>query len=241
VALKYIIDKTGRFSQRPFYTEDELDSECESIISAFLLKNHGKVEYPVSTDDITKLIESEASDLDLYADLSKEGHDVEGVTEFWPKKKPSVKISKNLSENDNQKNRLRTTLTHEYGHLKFHGHLVALDYAEKESSFLSNKQPLDRFISKRENILNAPKIDWMEWQAGYICGALLMPRNDLIKQIQSYREVNKINGDFIENSEDAENLISMVTLRYEVSREAARIRLLKLNILKAPTNQLQLI
>lgn len=241
MALKYIIDKTGRFSQRPFYTEDELDSECESIISAFLLKNHGKVEYPVSTDDITKLIESEASDLDLYADLSKEGHDVEGVTEFWPKKKPSVKISKNLSENDNQKNRLRTTLTHEYGHLKFHGHLVALDYAEKESSFLSNKQPLDRFISKRENILNAPKIDWMEWQAGYICGALLMPRNDLIKQIQSYREVNKINGDFIENSEDAENLISMVTLRYEVSREAARIRLLKLNILKAPTNQLQLI
>lgn len=239
--MKYTRDNTGRFSQRPFYTEEELDSECESIISAFLLKNYGKVEYPVSTDDITKLIESEASDLDLYADLSNEGHDVEGVTEFWPKKKPSVKISKNLSENETLKNRLRTTLTHEYGHLKFHGHLVALDYAEKESSFLSKKQPIERFISKRENILNAPKVDWMEWQAGYICGALLMPRSHLIKEIQSYRETNNPNGDFVENSEDAENLISMVTQKYEVSREAARIRLLKLNILKAPTNQLSLI
>ena len=55
--MRNISDNTGRFPERPFYTEAELDSACESIISAFLLKNHGKVEYPVSTDDITKLIE----------------------------------------------------------------------------------------------------------------------------------------------------------------------------------------
>ena len=28
---------------------------------------------------------------------------------------------------------------------------------------------------KRDNIVGASETDWMEWQAGYVCGAILIP------------------------------------------------------------------
>src|SRR2546426_560360 len=108
-------DKTGRFSERPHYDARELDEECERIVSDFMRKKYGKVVYPIPTDGLTLLIERDAADLDLGADLSAEGSEVHGVTEFFPGTKPSVRIARELSDNHSE-NRLRTTLTHEYGH-----------------------------------------------------------------------------------------------------------------------------
>ena len=48
---------------------------------------------------------------------------MEGLTEFRLGQKPSVKISALLAEDEGRKNRLRTTLTHEYGHVHFHAYL----------------------------------------------------------------------------------------------------------------------
>ena len=56
----YVRDATGRFQQRPHYRPEELDRECETIITAFLREIHGEVQYPVATDDLTKLIERDA-------------------------------------------------------------------------------------------------------------------------------------------------------------------------------------
>ena len=53
--VKYIPDRTGRFSQRPHYAPKELDRECENIIAGFLKERHGAAKYPVSTDDLTVL------------------------------------------------------------------------------------------------------------------------------------------------------------------------------------------
>jgi len=116
----WVKDKTGRFAQRPHYEPSELDLECESMMAEFLRGRHGKVCYPVSTDDLTVLIEKHVENLDLYADLSAEGTDVEGVTDFLLGKRPRVRISGNLVTRDWMANRLRTTLTHELGHVKFH-------------------------------------------------------------------------------------------------------------------------
>src|SRR5882724_9810732 len=104
--MQYVNDKTGRFVRRPHYETGELDDECERIIGDFLRQKHGCVTFPVSTNDLTLLIENEAEELDLYADLSSEGHDIQGVTYFYPKKKPRVLIAKELSECDNRENRL---------------------------------------------------------------------------------------------------------------------------------------
>jgi hypothetical protein len=80
----------------------------------------------IPTEALTKLIERDAGDLDLYADLSQEGPEVQGLTEFFPNQKPNVKILGALSQQSNE-HRLRTTLTHEYGHVKFHDCLWQAD------------------------------------------------------------------------------------------------------------------
>jgi len=45
--VTYVRDLTGRFLQRPHYKPEELDRECESVISGFLKDLYGEVRYPV--------------------------------------------------------------------------------------------------------------------------------------------------------------------------------------------------
>ncbi len=78
--VTYVRDQTGRFQQRPHYKPEELDRECESVITGFLKGLYGEARYPVDTEDLKKLIERDAEDLDVYADLSIYGPDVEGKT-----------------------------------------------------------------------------------------------------------------------------------------------------------------
>ena len=65
--VTYVRDQTGRFLQRPHYKPEELDRECESVITGFLKDLYGEVRYPVDTEDLKKLIERDAEDLDVYA------------------------------------------------------------------------------------------------------------------------------------------------------------------------------
>jgi hypothetical protein len=81
-------------------------------MTTFLEELYGELVLPIPTDALTKLIERYAADLDLYADLSAEGRDVEGVTDFYLDEKPRVRIARGLSEQEWRENRLRTTLTH---------------------------------------------------------------------------------------------------------------------------------
>jgi hypothetical protein len=118
--MRWVKDQTGRFSLRPHYLPEELDSECEKFITDFLVQRHRTIEYPITTDDLTVLVETLTDDLDLYADLLNEDGDVEGVTDFFPGRRPKVMISKRLALDPRTSNRLRTTLTHELGHVKFH-------------------------------------------------------------------------------------------------------------------------
>lgn len=224
--VKEVPDKTGRFPRRPFYRPEDLDIACEHIITKFLHSLHGKVEFPISTEDLKRLIEKDTSDLDCYADLSEFGADVEGVTLFSASSKPEVRISSALTEDERRENRLRTTLTHEYGHVHFHSYLFEL---RNQPSLLAQTTTEDKIICKRDGILNAKEIDWMEWQAGYVCGAILMPKSYVTRHIQKFREQNQFLGSIGLGSKEADTLISEITSVFQVSREAAKIRLLKLN------------
>src|SRR5215210_6479625 len=79
--VHYSVDPTGRFAQRPFYPARELDDECERVITALLMRKHGRVTLPIDTEDLKVLIEQEADELDCYADLTQYGPDAAGVTE----------------------------------------------------------------------------------------------------------------------------------------------------------------
>ncbi len=111
-----------------------------------------------------QLIERDAEDLDVYADLSIYGPDVEGVTEFKPGRKPAVKIASVLTEDERRENRLRTTLTHEWGHVHFHAYLWEVD--PPPADLLRQQPNRDKVICKRDSMLDAAQTDWMEWQAG---------------------------------------------------------------------------
>jgi Zn-dependent peptidase ImmA (M78 family) len=227
--VRMVRDRTGRFAMRPFFEASELDHECESLIRKLLQRRRGKVSWPVTTEDLTVLIEMHDADLDSYADLTRYGHDVEGVTEFFENRGPKVSISERISADDRRENRYRTTLTHEFGHVKFHASLWAEKFATDD--LLDRRPHANKAISKRDNILNAPQGDWMEWQAGYISGALLMPAGPVRRLVSGYCAPLGLHGDIHVASEHAENLMTLVIDQFDVSAEAARIRLLKLHLL----------
>ena len=227
--VKYIPDPTNRFLQRPYYKPEELDRTCEHIISTFLKDSHGAAQFPVSTDDLTRLIERDTEDLDLYADLSHYGADVEGLAEFHIGRKPSVKISTMLANDTRRENRLRTTLTHEYGHVHFHAYLWEL--APLRPDLLSHNPNTDKQTCKRDNISDAAQTDWMEWQAGYVCSALLMPISPVRRLVGDYRQSHDLHGVIGCNNLHGRALIDAMQSDFQVSADAARVRLIKLGFL----------
>ena len=227
--VKYVADRTGRFSQRPHYKPEELDRECESIIAAFLRARRGKVDYPVSTEDLGVLIERDTESVDAYADLSTYGANVEGATIFQPGRKPRVLISQQLQLDTHRENRLRTTLAHEYGHVHFHAYLWD---AEPPGPDLLRRNPNANIqICYRDRMLDAKQSDWMEWQAGYVCGALLMPVSRVRAIVGAYCDKHGLFGVVGQNDLHGRALIEDLKLAFQVSSDAARIRLLKLGIL----------
>ena len=224
---RYIQDPTGRFQQRPFWSEAEIDQMCERRIEDFLQRLHGKIEYPISTEDLKTLIEEDARDLDQYADLNRYGADVEGVTEFEPGKKPKVRIAAHLAEDDRRENRFRTTLTHEYGHARFHAFLF--DAEPRAADLFDPTRAKPQIVScKRGGMLDAPKTDWMEWQAGYMCGALLMPATATRRVVRTVQERHCVYGAVAPDSQPGRAMVEALVAMFQVSAEAARVRLRRL-------------
>ncbi len=168
--MKLLRDPLGRPIKRLYFKTEELDERCEQIVADFMRRHSGGYRLPIPTDDIIRMIEAEADDLDMYANLP-EGQD--GYTDFFFDRKPRVKISARLSD-PRYENRLRFTLGHEYGHVWFHAPLWRKSAQEPDS------RPAEpSWTCHRENIETAAENDWMEFQAGYIGGALLMPKSEL--------------------------------------------------------------
>jgi Zn-dependent peptidase ImmA (M78 family) len=217
--VKLVRDTLHGLGERPHYEGRELDAMFEKLVSDFLKKKHGKVALPIDTEDIKSLIEEDVDDLDQYADLSAYGPTVEGLTEFRRGQKPRVKISENVHKYEN---RLRTTLTHEYGHVRLHAYLFGLE--NFQLGMAQNSKP-NTIYCKRETILAAGQRDWMEWQAGYACGAVLMPRNALKTCVGEVQRGRGIYGAVESGSADGQALIDAVVQAFAVSRDAARVRL----------------
>jgi hypothetical protein len=227
--MRYVRDRTGRFPERPHYDPRELDCMFEEIVVNFLKTHLGKVQFPIQTDDLTILIEHDTEDLDPYADLSAYGDRVEGVTEFTPGRKPRVRITAALATSENRENRYRTTLTHEYGHVRLHGYLFAL--ASDMKDLFAPKQKSEVIACKRDTMISAAQTDWLEWQAGYACGAILMPASQARTVANAYTKRSNLYGPVSPASEHGRALIDAIVDVFQVSRDAARVRLSVLGIL----------
>src|SRR5260221_5640375 len=145
----------------------------ERFVVDFLKAKYGAADFPIMTEDLKTLIEQDVSDLEQYDDLSRFGQGVEGVTVFERHGKPKVYVAAELTDDDRRENRLRTTLTHEYGHVKLHAYLFALE--QPRHSLLAPNQKANAIYCKRETMVQARTTDWREWEARDGCGAPLMP------------------------------------------------------------------
>lgn len=218
--MKLVPDRIHGLGLRPHYESSELDREFDKLTSEHLRRRYGSADRAVSTDDLTTLVEQHVQELDVYANLQTLGMGVEGVTSFSPGKKPSVFISIDLSDNDRRQNRFRTTLSHELGHVHLHRYIIDLAIEEKRLN------PGARIECKRETIVSAPVVDWREWQAAYACGAILMParrfRQKSTEWLAGWR------GDA---ASAGSALITAMTEEFQVSQQAAEVRLRILGVL----------
>lgn len=229
--MKWVSDNTGRFSKRPHYLPEELDFECEKIVVDFLARRYGKIEYPIATDDLTRMLEQAVASVDFYADVSRGDGEVWALTEFCPPGLPRVRISRRLSEDPRYENPLRTTITHEHGHVKFHGFLFEMRAA---TGNLFASPVLPSHVCRREKIESPKEYDWMEWQAAYVSGALLMPKTAISGLVRLFLQKNMIAIPRLATASDAAcALIDLVMKDFRVSRDAARVRLTKLNHIAA--------
>ncbi len=230
-SVKWVKDPTGRFPERPFFRQEHLDRLSEDWVVSFLVDMYGKADFPVSTEDLTVMIEGETSDLDQYADLSKEGkegEEVQGLTLFYPDRKPVVKIARELSGSNYREHRLRTTLTHEFAHVKLHAGLWPFDQAR----LFPDEEEAPGPRCNRPGDIGGYSGDWMEWQAGYVSGAILMPISRLMELVQKAFNGWDTFGSVPPNSTQGADLVARVAQHFGVSTDAARVRLSQLGYLK---------
>ncbi len=83
----WIPDQTGRFRKRPYFLLDALDRRCERVIEQFTVSLYGHFTTPVPTGGLIKLLEKYAADVNLYADLSREGEGVRRSPDSFPDRK----------------------------------------------------------------------------------------------------------------------------------------------------------
>ncbi|MBV8714807.1 MAG: ImmA/IrrE family metallo-endopeptidase [Chloroflexi bacterium] len=205
--VRWLRDASGRFPRRPHYEAAELESVCADLHAELRRIRPPTEQRTVTTDDLTVLIEHHAADLDLYADLPP---GLDAVTDFASDVRPRVRVAARLSESARSTNRLRTTLAHELAHVVLHNFIwwfppdpgVAFDPAA---------------LSPR-CALKARASDWMEWQANYCAGALLIPAV----------AIADAQAPVWERSSAGRALIRSVQSDFEVSAQAATIRLRQL-------------
>ena len=221
--MMMILDRTGRFPERPHYNIEELEADSENLITEFLMRRYGQLVIPVPTPALVALLERDAGAIDLYCDLTAEGEEIHGLTEFFPGNKPRVSVARELSFQHWREHRLRSTLTHEYGHVHWHAPLYDryCDHDERHKCARGNLLP------------QKDAVDWMEWQAGYVSGVLLMPKSRVELHVMAFRAERAIEGPLDPKSVEGRVLITRTAELFNVSEEAAEVRLGQLGHLRS--------
>jgi len=213
-----------------FYALDYFEQLCERAVVGYCIEKYGQELTPLPTDVLTQMLERYASVLNLFATLD-EG--IDGVTTmFGSERRPEVEISGGLSRQWFRENRLRTTLAHELAHVLLHAPLW------RAQCMAAGHQGEGRIAQacRREAVADhAPRSDRIEWQAGYICGALLMPKRRVDLLVDRFRSTCSTSPVLVAGSAEAEELVERVAIGFRVSRRAARVRLRRLGVVRDDT------
>jgi hypothetical protein len=215
--MRWVPDESGDFSVRPQYTRAQIDRVCGRAISAVLLDKYGGMVIPVPTEALVDLIEDHARELDQYHDFADEG--TEGATEFFFDRKPVVRIARALSEQAWCSHRRRTTLGHEAGHVLLQS-ILFLPESPARLRDPGGASALRYHRDTEETISGRAPGGWLEWQARYASGTILMPAGAMKRFIRDFLAEPDSEG-----YDRGFRIIERVADTFDVSKEAARVRL----------------
>lgn len=226
--------------QRIWYDPDEI----EGIMAEQLRLAKFRPSTVAPAPDLEAFIEGHLKvDLDQYATLPE---DVLGLTEFDGKKQPKMRINADVTNAADEiparpgaRGRWRATLAHEAAHVILHRYLfdpemVPIrrgDYRDPEvraeaqdgGGTLNRVQCLHRDVSAEDSVVRKTTQNWREVQANKGMAALLMPETLFIRVAALCGGVKgrAVSGESVEGVA----LVSSIAEAFEVSRQAASLRL----------------
>jgi hypothetical protein len=222
--MRTIRGKKGPFSERPYYTQEEIEEICSGE-----LKRAGL--YPVAPGPvrIERFIEKRFGVSPSYEELPEgvlayTGFDSHGVQK--------VVISTKLVEHENQvsERRLNATLAHEAGHGLLHAHLfVVVSQGELPFGEAAGKNKV-KVLCREESIAVQSGYDgrWWEYQANRAIGSLLLPKSLVGEALKPLLAARGSLGRFFLSEEKREAAGRSIATVFEVNPVVARIRIAEL-------------
>lgn len=229
--------------QRIWYDAEEIEQiASEQLRNANLFPTLAEPVF-----DIELLVEGHLGcELDLYADLPP---DVLGLTVFAPKQRPRVQINSALTTARDDCDaeivavgRWRATLAHEASHVYLHRYLYEPEFARPAGANFSvldqdeRLQCLHRDISPdvADVVSTRRRSDWREVQANRGMAALLMPRRLFSRAALKQMAHLELGTSVAAGSPEHQALTSALAAMFDVSRQAAGIRLKSTSLVLAP-------
>jgi len=214
-----------RSEPRPrYYSREQLDELCERIIFDFCTERYGQELMPVPTEALLQLLEQHAGDVDQLAELPPGVH---GVTLYYWDRRPSVQIDARLTRQHWRETRRRSTITHECSHVIQHAPLWRALGPED-----SGEGPVAQACRCEEVEESAERWDdWMEWQARYMSGAMLMPKSRVCRLVQKFARDKSLEVPLQAGSPSSLYLVEHAIIAFHVSRDAAMVRLKQLGLI----------
>ncbi len=207
------MDRRGRMPYRLWYEEGEIEAIMEDELRAAGVP---RVPGSVATD-VDLFVERRLKIVPEYIGLP---WGVQGATEFAADGAVRIQVSAALSvqaESDKSADRLlRGTLAHEAAHVLLHRTLFLKESRAMFGS-LRTRQELCRDIRFTARSYTG---EWWEWQANRGMAALLVPRREVLNEVERWGGEHPGKGD--------RALQEHLSAAFNVSREAVRHRLRQL-------------
>ncbi len=215
----------GPFTERPYYTTDEIEQICNEELEAV-----GLLPTDPMPIRIERFIEKRFNVTPQYEELP-EG--VLGFTKFGPDGVEAVVVSRTLTEESTSAaaRRLSATFAHEAGHGLLHAHLFVLSVKPQslfgEDGDLENQRVLCRNVAAMGDQQGRLGYDgrWWEFQANQVMGALLLPRRLVVQGLDGILIPAGSLGTRSLPKERREQAVRLVADLFEVNPVVARIRL----------------
>lgn len=227
--------------QRIWYESDEIERIAEDELRRANLMP--SISQPVT--DLERFIEGHLkAELDQFAELPD---DVLGVTQFEYRRRPVVSINRNLAESAEENaprpgavGRWRATMAHEATHILLHRYLFDPEMAwltrARARSVDVEQGGLMRCLYRDVAPVSTHEIsqarrrkDWREVQANRGMAALLMPSR-IFKRVALQQMSNLGLGPILTGAASADALIAETAEAFDVSKQAAMIRLETLKV-----------